>query len=381
MITTNIEDLRILARRRLPRMFFDYLDGGAFSETTLRRNRTDFERIVLEQRVLVDIRDRDLGHTFLGQRRSLPVMLGPIGFCGMMSAGGEMKVARAAEQSGIGMCLSTFSIASLEQTAAATRQPIAFQLYVFRDRGLAESMVARAEAAGVETLFVTVDASVSGIRERDTRNGFRTATRLGIRPMIDLALHPRWCLAHARHGRPQLGNVAGNPAMGRGVMAQAARLSSQIDPSLVWKDLDWLRQRWKGRLVVKGILSVGDAEKAVAMGADAIVVSNHGGRQLDGAPSSISMLPSIASAVGRQTEVLFDGGIRRGTDIFKALALGADGVLLGRAYIYGLAAHGEAGVVEVLRHLRAELDVALALTGLRSIAELKAARDIVRTER
>ncbi|HWJ74818.1 MAG TPA: alpha-hydroxy acid oxidase [Kaistia sp.] len=372
MMTTNVEEFRVLARRRLPRMFFDYLDGGAFSENTLRRNRTDFDKLVLEQRVLRDISRRDLSHTFLGQRSKLPMMLAPIGFCGMMCADGEVKAARAAEAAGIGMCLSTFSIASVEKVAASVKRPIAFQLYIFRDRALAEIMVDRAEKAGVNTLFLTVDTAVSGIRERDTRNGFRTATRLGIRPMVDLALHPRWCLSMAPLGRPQLGNAAGVASLGNGLMEQASRLSAQLDPSLVWEDLAWLRNRWKGRLVVKGILSVHDAERAVGAGADAIVVSNHGGRQLDSASSTIAMLPSIARAIGGRAEILLDGGIRRGTDIFKALALGADGVLLGRAYVYGLAAAGGAGIAGVIEHLRAELDVTMGLTGLSSIAELRA---------
>ncbi|MBB5751610.1 alpha-hydroxy acid oxidase [Prosthecomicrobium pneumaticum] len=374
----NIEDARRRARRRLPRMFFDYLDGGAFAEATMRRNRSDFDALTLEQHVLVDVSRRDLTHHFLGRTWKLPMMLGPIGFCGMMAGGGEVKAATAAAKAGIGFALSTFAIASIE--AVRTKAPLpAFQLYMFRDRAIAADLVARAAAAGVETLFVTVDTAVSGIRERDTRNGFRTSARLGPRALLDMALHPLWGLDVLANGKPQLGNAAGRPGMGSTLMAQAAQFSAGLDPTVGPADLEWLRSRWQGRLIAKGVLSARDAQTAIDSGCDGVVVSNHGGRQLDGARSTISVLPEIADAVGGRAEVLLDSGIRRGSDIAKALALGADGVLIGRAYIYGLAAAGEAGVGGVIEHLRGELDVTLALMGLDSIAALKAAgRDAVR---
>ncbi|MCX5516736.1 alpha-hydroxy-acid oxidizing enzyme [Kaistia algarum] len=372
MMAASNDDMRRAAKRRLPRMFFDYLDGGSFSEVTLRRNRSDFDALVLEQRILRDVRSRSMAAHFLGGTWAAPMMLGPVGFSGMMRGNGELQASRAAEKAGIPYCLSTFSVNSLAQIAAAGAAKPCFQLYVFKDRALTESMLAMAQSCGVETLFLTVDANVSGIRERDTRNGFRTATRLPLRALVDMAMHPAWCLDIWRAGSPRLGNIAGRSEFGRGIMAQASRLSEQIDPGLSWEDLAWLRRQWPGRLVIKGILSVADARRAVEIGVEGIAISNHGGRQLDAARSSISVLPAIAQTVGRQTEILLDSGIRRGTDVYKALALGADAVLLGRAFAYGLAAAGEAGVAAVISHIKAELDVAMALTGVRDLAELKA---------
>ncbi|HTN60920.1 MAG TPA: alpha-hydroxy acid oxidase, partial [Devosia sp.] len=272
---------------------------------------------------------------------------------------------------GIPFCLSTMAIGSLSHVGDAVSTPPMYQLYVFKDRELTRDMLRMASERKVPSLFLTVDANVSGIRERDTRNGFRTATHLGLRPLIDLAMHPGWCLRMAPGGVPRLGNIDGRTDMGRGVMAQASRLSAQIDPSLTWADVAWMRSEWKGRLVIKGILSVEDARAAVAAGADAIVVSNHGGRQLDGAASSIAQLPAIAAAVGAQTEILLDSGIRRGSDIFKALALGADAVMIGRSFVYGLAAGGQRGVAKAIDLLRAELDIAMALSGVHTVAEIK----------
>lgn len=371
MLAANIEDFRRRARRRLPQMFFDYLDGGAFGEVTLRRNRADFDDLVIEQRILRDVSRRDLTAPFLGGTWQAPFMLSPIGFCGMMDHDGEAKAARAAEAAGIPFCLSTMAIASLPHVNAAVTRPSMFQLYVFKDRELTRDMVREAAEQKVPALFLTVDANVSGIRERDTKNGFRTATRLGWRPMLDLAIHPGWCLRMAPGGLPQLGVARNKSGMGQGLMAQASRLSGQIDPSLTWSDVAWLRREWAGKLVVKGILSTEDARSAVAAGADAIVVSNHGGRQLDGATSSIAQLPSIAAAVGGQAEILLDSGIRRGSDIFKAMALGADAVMIGRSFVYALAADGQRGVSTAISLLRAELDIAMALSGVHDIAELK----------
>ncbi len=371
-IATNIDDLRDRARRRLPRMFFDYLDAGAFAEVTLRRNRADFEKLVLRQSVLVDVASRDLSHTVLGRKLSLPLMLAPIGFCGMMAPDGEIQAARAAKACGVHLCVSTFAIASLAATAAGSGLVPDFQLYMFKDRDFSERLIAKARDAGCTTLFLTVDTAVSGLRERDTKNGFRTAARLGMRPLTDMMMHPRWCASVVRRWPPQLGNVSDHPRFAGGLMQQASGLAREVDSSLQWSDLAWLRERWPGRLVLKGIMAPDDARRAIDHGMDAIVVSNHGGRQLDGAASTIAALPEIAAAVGSQIEILLDSGIRRGSDIVKAVALGANGVLIGRAFMYGLSAHGEAGAVAAIRLLAAEMDITMAFMGVRSIAELRA---------
>jgi len=352
-------------------MFFDYLDGGAFGEHTLSWNKTDFDDWWLEQEIMVDISRRRLASRFLGADHELPLMLGPVGFAGMFWPRGERCAAQAAEAAGIPMCLSTFSIDSLEQVAPALPNRLALQLYVFRDRRLAEEMIDRALASGVHTLFLTADTDVSSIRERDTRNGFRTASHLNLRALLDMASRPGWCLRMASAGIPQLGNVKNHPDLPSNLMSQAAYLSGNVDPSMSWKDLQWLRDRWPGKLVLKGVLSTRDADRALAAKVDAIVVSNHGGRQLDGARSSISALPEIAEFVNGRTEILFDSGIRRGSQIVKALALGADAVMLGRAYAYGLAAKGRAGVAEAITLLETEMEITLALMGVTSIDQLK----------
>jgi len=374
----NIADLRDRARRRLPRMFFDYVDTGAFGESTLRRNRIDLDALELTQRVLVDVSQRDLSHTFLGRKSAFPFMLGPVGFCGMFAGRGEILAARAAKAAGIHFCLSTFAIASMEDVAANAGLVPDFQIYILKRRELAEQLLERARKIGVTTLFVTADTAVGGLRERDTRNGFRTAERLGLRPLADMMLHPRWCFDQLAAGKRALGAARHWPEFGSNLMQQTTRMTKMIDPSLQWSDLKWLRDRWPGRLVIKGILSADDARRSVDHGVDGVVVSNHGGRQLDSTRSSIRALPEIAAAVAGKTEVLFDSGIRRGSDIAKAIALGADGVLLGRAYVYGLAAAGEAGVAAALRLLAAEMDNTMALMGVTSVAELKArGKDIV----
>lgn len=382
MTAANIDDLRRLARRTLPRMFFDYLDGGAFRESALARNTGDFERWRLEQKILVDVASRDVSARFLGATRAMPMMLAPVGFAGMFWPGGEVAAARAAVAAGLPFCLSTFSISSIEEVAAAVPvESLYFQLYVFKDRGLAAELLQRGWDAGIRTLFLTVDTGISSIRERDTRNGFRTAARLNATALADLARHPTWCLRMARQGRPELGQVRGRPGVGKGLMAQASFLSANVDPGLCWQDLAWLRDHWPGRLVIKGILSTHDAEQALAAEAQGIVVSNHGGRQLDDACSSIAILPEIADVVAGRAEIILDGGIRRGSQIIKALALGADAVAIGRSFAYGLAAAGEAGVAEAIALIRAEFDITLGLMGLRSVDELKAAgRSVLRAE-
>ena len=367
----NVEDARLLARRRIPRIFFDYIDGGAFSERTLRANSADFDRWTLEQRVLRTAPKRDLGTAFLGRRNALPFMLGPVGFLGLYAANGEIKAARAAAAADIPICLSTFSINTITDLRGVSGGELHFQLYILRDRELAREFLADAVAAGVSTLYVTVDTTITSIRKQDVRNGFRALQHLTPGLLARLATRPGWCLEMLRAGIPSVGILKNHPEFGRGALAQAANLSRGIDPNLSWDDIAWLRQQWSGRLVVKGVLCAEDAVRACDRGADAVIISNHGGRQLDGAASTISMLPEVARAVSGRAEVLIDGGFRRGTDIIKAIALGAEGVLLGRAYTYGLAAAGEAGVSKVIAVLRDEIDITLALMGLESIDALK----------
>ena len=373
MTILNIEDARRLARRRLPQIFFDYIDGGSFSETTARANEADFDLYALEQHVLVDVRDRSLATTFLGRRHALPFGLGPVGFTGLFSGGGELAAARAAHAAGAPFSLSNFAIATLDDVREVSGGTLYAQLYILRDRSLMESLIASAERTGAEALILTVDTVVTGVRERDERNGFRSLDHITPRLAMQFAARPGWCASVLRGGLPQVGIVRDRTDYGRGVLEQAGKLSAQIEQGLTWADLAWLRDRWRGKLVLKGILSADDARRARDAGADAIVVSNHGGRQLDGASSTIAVLPEIAAAVGRDIEVLFDGGIRRGVQIVKALALGAHGVFLGRAYAFGLGAGGEAGVARVIALLTAEISVTLALMGLRSIDEVRAA--------
>ncbi|MCJ8143052.1 alpha-hydroxy-acid oxidizing protein [Ancylobacter sp. A5.8] len=371
MTLINVEDARRAARRRLPRIFFDYLDGGAFGEQTMAANTGDFARWTLRQRVLVDASMRDLSTTFLGRRHAVPFMLGPVGFLGLYAGHGEVQAAQAAHDAGTALCLSTFSIASIGELREKTTGALDFQLYVLNDRGLSEEIIAQAQAAGVENLYLTVDTAITSVRERDVRNGFRSLTRVGPGLLAKLALHPRWCVDMSRAGTPRVGAIAHRPEFGAGLLEQASHLSRGIDTSLSWRDVEWLRARWPGRLVLKGLLDPEDARLAKAAGVDAIVVSNHGGRQLDGASSTIAALPAIVDALEGGMEILVDGGFRRGADIVKALALGASGVLLGRAYVYGLGAAGGAGVARVIAHLTEEVDITLALMGLTSVAELK----------
>ncbi|MGI3899219.1 MAG: alpha-hydroxy acid oxidase [Janthinobacterium lividum] len=367
----TVEDARQRARRRLPKIFFDYIDGGSFSEATLRANETDFERYALVQRVLVDARERDLTTHFLGRTHAMPFGLGPVGYTGLFSRSGEIAAARAAAAAGIPFCLSNFAIATLAEVRQASGASLFMQLYVLRDRSMMETLIEASVDAGADALVLTVDTAVTALRERDERNGFRGLTRITPRLALQFATKPRWCAEVLAGGLPQVGVARGRPEYGSGVLAQSGNLARQIEQGLTWADLRWLRDRWRGRLVVKGILSAEDARRAVAAGADAIVVSNHGGRQLDGAPSTISVLRSIAEAVGMDSEVLLDGGIRRGAQIVKALALGAHGVLLGRAYAYGLAANGQSGVAAVIELLRREIDLTMALMGVTSVRQLR----------
>ena len=367
---TCIEDLRSLARRRVPRAFFDYADSGSYSEETLRANRTDLEAIKLRQRVLVDVSQRSLATTVIGQKVTSPMILAPVGLTGMQHGDGEILSAMAANDAGIPFTLSTMSICSIEDVAEATGKPFWFQLYVIHDRGFSEDVLARAAAAKCNALVLTVDLQVLGQRHRDIKNGMTVPPEIRIKNIIDVATKPAWAWSILNGRRKTFGNLDGHVKGMDNVNSLAAWIATQFDPALSWKDVEWIKKIWPGKLILKGILDVDDAKTAVKLGADAIVVSNHGGRQLDGAPSSISALPAIAQAVGSDAEVLFDGGIRTGADMMRALALGAHACMIGRAYIYGLGAGGQAGVAKAIDILNKELSVTMALTGCNSIKEI-----------
>lgn len=366
---TCIEDLRDLHRRRTPRAFFDYCDRGSYAEETLDANRRDLKALTLRQRVMVDVGNRSTETTILGVKRALPFGLAPVGLTGMQFGDGEILAARAAEAANIPFTLSTMSICSIEDVAAATTAPFWFQLYVMRDRSFAESLVARAHAAKCSALVLTLDLQVQGQRHNDIKNGMTVPPRVTLKNVFDVATKPTWALSILQGKRKTFGNLEGVKGMS-GAKSLAAWISTQFDPTLNWDDVAWIRKIWPGKLILKGVLDLEDARKAAGTGADAIVVSNHGGRQLDGAPSAISMLPPIAQAVGDQVEVLFDSGIRSGQDIVRALALGARACLIGRAFNYGLGAGGQAGVAKAIDILARELDVTMALTGRRTIAEI-----------
>jgi len=367
---TCIDDLRQLARRRVPRAFFDYADSGSYNEETLRANRTDLEAIKLRQRILVDVSERSLATTIVGQKVSAPMVLAPIGLCGMQHGDGEILSALAANEAGIPFTLSTMSICSIEDVAAATHVPFWFQLYVIRDRSFSKDILARALAAKCSALVLTVDLQVLGQRHRDIKNGMTVPPEIRLKNIFDVATKPAWAWSILKGKSKTFGNLAGHVKGMDNVNQLAKWVGDQFDPALSWKDVEWIKKIWPGKLILKGILDADDARTAVKLGADAIVVSNHGGRQLDGAPSSISALPAIAQAVGSDTEVLFDGGIRTGADIMRALALGARACLIGRAYIYGLGAGGQAGVAKAIDILNKELSVTMALTGTNRIADI-----------
>ena len=367
---TCIDDLRQLARRKVPRAFFEYADSGSYNEETLRANRADLEAIKLRQRVLVDVSSRSLAITVIGQKASSPFVLAPIGLCGMQHGDGEILSARAANAAGIPFTLSTMSICSIEDVAGAVSKPFWFQLYVIRDRSFSKDILGRATAAKCNALVLTVDLQVLGQRHRDIKNGMTVPPEIRVKNIIDIATKPAWAWSILNGKRKTFGNLAGHVKGMENVNSLGTWIQNQFDPALSWNDVEWIKSIWPGKLILKGILDVDDAKTAVKLGADAIVVSNHGGRQLDGAPSSISALPAIADAVGGDTEVLFDGGIRTGADALRALALGARACLIGRAYIYGLGAAGEAGVAKAIDILEKELSVAMALTGTNRIADI-----------
>jgi L-lactate dehydrogenase (cytochrome) len=369
---TCIEDLRRVARRRVPRAFFDYAEAGSYSEQTLRANRADLERLKLRQRVLIDVAQRDLTTTIVGEKVALPFALAPIGLCGMQRGDGEILACRAAQAAGIPFTLSTMSICSIEDVAQATGRPFWFQLYVMRDRGFIKALIERALVAKCSALVLTVDLQVLGQRHCDIRNGMTVPPEIRLANLIDIGGKPAWALSIIRGKRKTFGNLAGHVRGMEDVNSLAQWTASQFDPTLNWKDVDWVRNLWPGKLILKGILDVEDARTAAKTGAAALVVSNHGGRQLDGAPSTISALPKIVEAVGSDIEVMFDGGIRSGQDVLRALALGARSCMIGRSYIYGLGAYGEAGVAKAIELMAKELDVTMALCGVRSLRNIDA---------
>ncbi|HMF21195.1 MAG TPA: alpha-hydroxy acid oxidase [Pseudolabrys sp.] len=367
---TCIEDLRTLARRKVPRAFFDYADSGSYSEETLRANRADLEQIKLRQRVLVDVSERSLATTIIGQKVAAPFALAPIGLSGMQHGDGEILAAQAANEAGIPYTLSTMSICSIEDVAEATGKPFWFQLYVIKDRDFSKDILSRAAAAKCSALVLTVDLQVLGQRHRDIKNGMTVPPEIRLANIIDVATKPAWIWSILKGKRKTFGNLAGHVKGMENANSLAQWIQTQFDPALSWKDVEWIKKIWPGKLVIKGILDPDDAKMAVKLGADAIVVSNHGGRQLDGAPSSISALPAVAQAVGSDIEVLFDGGIRTGADIMRALALGARACLVGRAFVYGLGAGGRPGVSKAIDILKNELSVTMALTGTNRIADI-----------
>jgi L-lactate dehydrogenase (cytochrome) len=367
---TCIEDLRRAAARKVPRAFVDFVEGGSYSEATLRANRADLERVKFRQRVLIDVAERSTQTTILGEPAALPLALAPVGLTGMLRGDGEILACRAAHDMGIPYGLPTMSVCSIEDVAGAVTKPFWFQLHFMKDRGFTRSLVERAAAAGCSALVVTVDMPVFGQRHRDIKNGMGMPPALRVKTILDIATKPAWALGILRGRRRTLGNLAGRIRGADSPAAVSQWIASQFDTPLGWDDVAWIAGVWRGKLIVKGILDVEDARSAVQSGAAALVVSNHGGRQLDGAPSSISALPAIVDAVGSSIEVLLDGGIRSGQDIMRAIALGARACLSGRAYIYGLGADGQAGVRRAIEILKNELDVTMALTGVRRIDQI-----------
>lgn len=375
-----IDDLRRLAHRKVPREFMDYYESGSYSEATLRANRDDLEKIRINQRILAGASDRNLSQTVLGESQPLPLALGPVGLTGMAYRDGEIAAARAAQKAGIPYTLSTLSICSIEDVAAAVQKPFWFQLYFMKDRRFIADLIARARAANCSALVLTADLQVLGQRRRDVHNGMTVPPRIRLQTIAHVLSKPAWVAGVLLGKRKSFGNVDGRIPGTEHLSSYMAWIDSQFDQALSWKDVGWVRERWPGKLIIKGILDVEDAREAARAGADAIVVSNHGGRQLDGAPSSISMLPRIADAVAAETEVLFDGGIRSGQDVFRALALGAKACLLGRAYLYGVCAAGEEGASKAIDIIKNELDVTMALAGVRRIGDIGRSSLVPRTE-
>ncbi|MES2299199.1 MAG: alpha-hydroxy acid oxidase [Pseudomonadota bacterium] len=369
---TCIEDLRLLAKRRVPRMFYDYCDSGSWTESTYRANEDDFSRIKFRQRVAVNLENRSTASTMVGQDVAMPVALAPTGLTGMQRADGEILAARAAARFGVPFTLSTLSICSIEDVAAHSSAPFWFQLYVMRDRPFVERLIERARAARCSALVLTLDLQVLGQRHKDIKNGLSAPPRPTLANLVDMLCKPRWCLGMLGTPRRGFGNVVGHTAAVSDTASLSAWIGQQFDPALSWDDVEWIKRRWGGKLIIKGIMDAEDARHAAASGADALVVSNHGGRQLDGTSSSIAALPAIVDAVGGAIEVHMDGGVRSGQDVLRALALGAKGVYIGRPFLYGLGALGEQGVDTCLELIRNELDLTMAFCGVRDVRQVDA---------
>jgi L-lactate dehydrogenase (cytochrome) len=362
-VITSIEDLRVLAQKRVPRMFYDYADSGSWTESTYQANEQDFQRIKLRQRVAVNMENRSTASQMIGVKVAMPVAIAPTGLTGMQHADGEILAAQAAEKFGVPFTLSTMSICSIEDIAAHTKAPFWFQLYVMKDRAFIERLIDRAKAAKCGALVLTLDLQILGQRHKDLKNGLSAPPKLTLANIINMASKPRWCMGMAGTKRRQFGNIVGHVSGVADMSSLGAWTATQFDPALNWGDVEWIKKRWGGKLILKGIQDVEDAKLAVNSGADALIVSNHGGRQLDGAQSSIEALPAIVAGVGQQIEVHMDGGIRSGQDVLKAVALGAKGTYIGRAFLYGLGAMGEAGVTKALEIIHKELDLTMAFCG------------------
>jgi L-lactate dehydrogenase (cytochrome) len=368
----EIADLKRLAQRRVPKMFFDYADSGAWTESTYRANESDFAKIKLRQRVLVDMTDRSLASTMIGQNVAMPVALSPTGLAGMQQADGEILAAQAAAEFGVPFTLSTMSICSIEDVAEATKKPFWFQLYVMKDRDFVRNLIERAKAAGCSALVLTLDLQILGQRHKDLRNGLSAPPKFTPKHIWQMMTRPQWCLGMMGTQRRTFRNIAGHAKGVSDLSSLSSWTAEQFDPKLNWDDVEWIKNLWGGPLILKGILDEEDALMAAKTGADAIIVSNHGGRQLDGAPSSISMLPRIVDTVGDKVEIHLDGGIRSGQDVLKAVALGAKGTYIGRPFLYGLGAMGKAGVTKALEIIAREADVTMALCGKRRITDVDA---------
>ncbi|GAN97951.1 L-lactate dehydrogenase [Komagataeibacter europaeus NBRC 3261] len=370
---SGIDDLCQMANRRLPRLFRDYVNGGAHGEVTVRANRQAFLDWKIIPRCLRDVSQVDIGSTWLGRSRGAPFMLGPVGFAGMMHAGGDVMAAQAAARAGIPLAVSTFSIASMEKLSRVPGVDLLAQIYVFRDRDLTRDMLRRAHACGIDGIILTVDTAITPMRARDVRNGFRRMTRPSVAQLLSMAGRPGWSLRMLMAGKARIGNLAPY-GMGRNLLEEARNAAAEIDPSLTWQDLAWLRKEWGGRLIVKGVMDAADARQCVDNGADALIVSNHGGRQMDPSPATLSVLPEIVEAVGDRCEVVLDSGVRQGGDIVTALALGASGVALGRPWAWALAAGGRKGMDALTTGLSGEVRDVMGLAGVRNMAELVAQR-------
>ena len=369
---TSIDDLKRLYQRRVPRMFFDYTESGSWTEQTFKANERHLQGLKFKQRVLVDISDRDLASAMLGQPVTMPVALSPVGMTGLQHGDGEIKAARAAAQFGVPYALSTMSICSIEDVASKTSKPFWFQLYVMRDRGFVKALIERAKAAQCSALILTADLQILGQRHKDIKNGLSTPPKPTIKNLLSTLGHPRWALSMLSANRRYFGNIVGHVSGVSDTSSLSEWTAKQFDPALTWSDVAWIKEAWDGPLIIKGIMTPEDARLALESGADAIVVSNHGGRQLDGAPATVEVLPEIKDSLGNELEVWIDGGIRSGQDVLRVLALGADAAMIGRPYIYGLGALGEKGVIKALEIIRAELDLSMAFCGRTSVEAIDA---------